>query len=59
VPYFDPTFEAMVKIQLKFCQEGYDRLSEINEHFPDDRAVDGKVEAVLQQMRDLTICGMG
>jgi hypothetical protein len=59
VPYLDPTFEAMVKIQLKFCQEGYDRLNEINAHFSDDRAVEGKVEEVLQQMRDLAICGMG
>jgi len=59
VPYIDPSFEALVKIQLKFCQESHDRLSSLQGLFPNDRNVDGKVEAVLQQMRDLAICGMG
>ncbi|CAG8438767.1 3558_t:CDS:2 [Funneliformis caledonium] len=61
VPYIDPTFEAFVKIQLKFCQESYDNLNSLQEDFPpsNERQVDAKVEAVLQQMRDLAICGMG
>ena len=61
VPYIDPTFEAFVKIQLKFYQESYDHLNSLQEYFPEnhERHVDEKVEAVLQQMRDLAICGMG
>ena len=26
VPYFDPTFEAMSRMQCKFAQEGYEKL---------------------------------
>ncbi|CAG8503244.1 9339_t:CDS:2 [Paraglomus brasilianum] len=59
VPYLDPSFEALVKIQLRFCQESYDAFGSLNSEFPSDREVDGKVEEVLQQMKDLTICGMG
>ncbi|CAJ0755408.1 10812_t:CDS:2 [Entrophospora sp. SA101] len=55
VPYIDPSFEALVKIQLKFCQESYDRLNDLQKHFPDS---DNKVETVLQQMKELSICGM-
>jgi len=61
VPYIDPTFEAFVKIQLKFSQESYDSLNSLQEYFPGNNEghVDTKVDAVLQQMRDLAICGMG
>ncbi|KAG9302388.1 hypothetical protein G9A89_011438 [Geosiphon pyriformis] len=59
VPFIDPTFEALVKIQLKFCQESYDGLSSLQQYFPKDKHADGQVEEVLQQMRDLAICGMG
>ncbi|CAG8787715.1 6823_t:CDS:2, partial [Gigaspora margarita] len=59
VPYFNPTFEALVKIQLRFCQESYESLNSLQEYFADHDQVDNKVEAVLQKMRDLAICGMG
>ena len=62
VPYIDPTFEALVKIQLKFSQEGYDSLNSLQECFPpnnNEGHVDAKIDKVLQQMRDLAICGMG
>jgi bridging integrator 3 len=62
VPYIDPTFEALVKVQLKFSQEGYDNLNSLQEYFPNKESsghVDAKIDAVLQQMRDLAICGMG
>ncbi|CAG8764174.1 525_t:CDS:2, partial [Racocetra fulgida] len=59
VPYFNPTFEALVKIQLRFCQESYEGLNNLQEQFSDNDQVDNKVEAVLQKMRDLAICGMG
>lgn len=60
VPYIDPTFEALVKIQLKFSQESYDSLNSLKNHFPpnSEGPVDNNVDAVLQQMRDLAICGM-
>ncbi|CAG8519980.1 4261_t:CDS:10 [Ambispora leptoticha] len=59
VDYIDPTFEAFVKIQLKFCQESYEQLDALQQYFPEDRHHDGQIEEVLQQMRDLAICGMG
>jgi len=60
VHYLDPTFEALVKVQLKFCQESYDSLSSLQDYFPsNDSPVDIRVDEVLQKMRDLAICGMG
>ena len=26
IPYFDPSFEAMIRIQCKFAEEGYEKL---------------------------------
>ncbi|CAJ0831646.1 859_t:CDS:2 [Entrophospora sp. SA101] len=56
VPYIDPSFEALVKIQLKFCQESYDRLNDLQRYFPSSN---NKVETVLQQMKELSIYGRG
>lgn len=58
VPYFDPTFEALVKCQLKFSQTSYEQLEGLRHHFPsDNETADTRVDNVLQQMRELTICG--
>jgi len=64
VPYFDPSFEAMIRIQCRFAADGYETLSEVQKHFDDsvreDYAagqLDAQVEAVLQEMRELSICG--
>lgn len=58
VPYLDPSFEALVKSQLKFSQSSYEQLESIRYHFPpDNQAADTRVDEVLQQMRELTICG--
>jgi len=64
VPYFDPSFEAMIRIQCKFAEEGYEKLSGIQRYFDDtvrdDYAagqLDAQVEAALQEMRELSICG--
>jgi bridging integrator 3 len=27
VPYFDPSFEAMIRMQCKFAEDGYEKLS--------------------------------
>lgn len=29
VPFFDPSFEAMIRMQCKFAEEGYDKLSAV------------------------------
>ncbi|KAI8381277.1 protein hob3 [Radiomyces spectabilis] len=59
VPYFDPSFEALVKSQLKFAQTGYEQLEGLRHHFPpeSDMGSDRRVDDVLGQMRELTICG--
>lgn len=56
VPYLDPTFEALVKSQLKFSQTGYEQLEGLRQHFPSNNEMtDQRVDEVLQQMRELTI----
>ncbi|KAF7427989.1 hypothetical protein PC9H_007207 [Pleurotus ostreatus] len=64
VPYFDPSFEAMIRMQAKFAEEGYEKLSGVQRYFEDsvrdDYAagqLDAQVEGVLQEMRELSICG--
>lgn len=36
VPYFDPSFEAMVRLQCKFAEEGYEKLGGVQRYFPDN-----------------------
>ena len=80
VPFFDPSFEAMIRMQCKFAEEGYEKLggvqryvfhylphailTRITRYFAegvrDDYAagqLDAQVEGVLQEMRELSICG--
>ncbi|KAF5361656.1 hypothetical protein D9758_007320 [Tetrapyrgos nigripes] len=64
VPFFDPSFEAMIRMQSKFAEEGYEKMSGVQRYFNDsvrdDYAagqLDAQVEAVLQEMRELSICG--
>ncbi|SMN20434.1 similar to Saccharomyces cerevisiae YCR009C RVS161 Amphiphysin-like lipid raft protein [Maudiozyma saulgeensis] len=66
VPYYDPSFEALVKIQLRFCTEGYTRLAQIQQYLDqqsrDEYAngqLDNKIEDLLQQMSTLDICALG
>lgn len=66
VPYLDPSFEALVKIQLRFCKEGYERIAQVQQYFEasvrDDYAqgvLDERVEETLMQMRQLSIVGGG
>lgn len=59
VPYIEPSFEALVKNQLKFCEDSYNSLEAIRSYFPsENEKLETKVEEVLQTMRDLSICGM-
>ncbi|KAG8691458.1 hypothetical protein FRC11_003463 [Ceratobasidium sp. 423] len=64
VPYFDPSFEAMIRMQCKFAEEGYEKLGGVQRYFAenvrDDYAagqLDAQVEGVLAEMKDLSICG--
>jgi hypothetical protein len=65
VPYLDPSFEALIKCQIKFAGDAYARLSELKTELEQaglgsnlqSNQLDGRVEAVLQQLRDLTIVG--
>ncbi|KII92553.1 hypothetical protein PLICRDRAFT_37321 [Plicaturopsis crispa FD-325 SS-3] len=64
VPYFDPSFEAMIRMQCKFAEEGYEKMGGVQRYFDDsvrdDYAagqLDAQVEGVLQEMKELSICG--
>jgi hypothetical protein len=64
VPYLDPSFEALVKIQLRFCAEAYSRMAQVQQYLDADvreqyaqGQLDAKVEDVLQQIRELSISG--
>lgn len=58
VPYLNPSFEAIVKSQLAFNEGAFHKLDAIRKSFPidSDRGLEGRVEGVLQQMRELSIC---
>lgn len=65
IPYLDPCFESMVRLQLRFHESGYEMLGGVqryfNESVRDDYAngqLDSQVETALQEMRELSICGM-
>ncbi|KAF9010594.1 hypothetical protein BDQ17DRAFT_1397273 [Cyathus striatus] len=54
VPYFDPSFEAMIRMQSNGVQRYF------ADNVRDDYAagqLDAQVEGVLQEMRELSICG--
>nr|OQO27168.1 hypothetical protein B0A51_04428 [Rachicladosporium sp. CCFEE 5018] len=64
VPYLDPSFEALVKIQLRFCAEAYSRMAQVQQYLDastrDQYAsgdLDARVEDVLGQIRELSIAG--
>ncbi|TDL26179.1 BAR-domain-containing protein [Rickenella mellea] len=64
VPFFDPSFEAMIRMQCKFAEEGYEKLGGVQRYFADNvrddyaaGQLDAQVEGVLQEMKELSICG--
>lgn len=36
IPFFDPSFEAMIRIQSKFAEEGYEKMSGVQRYFADN-----------------------
>ncbi|KAH8178426.1 BAR domain-containing protein [Sarocladium implicatum] len=64
VPYLDPSFEALVKIQLRFCAEAYSRMAQVQQYLDAETRdlyaeghLDARVEEVLQEIRELSISG--
>ena len=64
VPYLDPSFEALVKIQLRFCAEAYSRMAQVQQFLDADTReqyaqgqLDSRVEEVLGEIRELSIAG--
>lgn len=65
VPFYDPSFESLVKIQLKFCTEGYSRLAQVQQYLDqasrDDYAngvLDSKIDDLIVQMNGLNIASL-
>jgi hypothetical protein len=63
VPYLDPSFEALVKIQLRFCAEAYSRMAQVQQYLDADTRekyaegkLDDQVESILDEIRNLSIC---
>ncbi|KAG0042248.1 hypothetical protein BGZ83_000728 [Gryganskiella cystojenkinii] len=63
VAYLDPSFEAVVKSQLSFAQDAKNTLEGLRQYFPPEDPSGGyeleqRADGILQQMRELTICGL-
>lgn len=66
VPYLDPSFEAMVRLQLRFAETGYEKLGGVQRWFAEsvrndyaNGELDAQVEGALQEMRELTCARTG
>jgi len=72
VPYLDPSFEALIKIQYMFCRDAVQKLETLQHQFavaaghPDpqsgntdiDRFLEGQIATVLGKMGELSITGL-
>ncbi|KAI8057908.1 putative BAR adaptor protein RVS161 [Syncephalis plumigaleata] len=63
VPYLDPSFEALVKLQHRFSSESHDRLQSLqipgaSSDGTNLRQNDGELAQIMQEMRELSICGL-
>ncbi|KAF9082359.1 hypothetical protein BGX29_001301 [Mortierella sp. GBA35] len=61
VAYLDPSFEAVVKSQLSFAQDASNTLEGLRQYFPPEPQgyeLEEQADGILQQMRQLTICGL-
>jgi len=64
IDYYDPSFEAMIRMQHRFAKEGYEGLGGVQRYFDesvrDDYAngqLDSKVDGMLEEIRALAIVG--
>ena len=58
VPFLDPSFEALVKSQIKFAEDAHAKMAELKKYFSKhgiDENMDGRVDETLQKLRDLSI----
>lgn len=65
IPYLNPSFEALVRMQTKFTEESYEKLGGVQRYLTegvrDDYAngrLDTQVEESLSALRELSICGL-
>lgn len=65
IPYLDPSFEAMVRMQASFAEEGYEKMGGVQRYFSESvrddyasGALDSQVENALADLSTLSICGM-
>jgi len=60
VPFFDPSFEAMIRMQCKFAEEGYEKMSGVQRYFSDsvrDDYAAGQLDAQVCSLF-LSFCSM-
>ncbi|GAA5873536.1 hypothetical protein JCM16303_001157 [Sporobolomyces ruberrimus] len=65
IPYLDPSFECMIRLQSHFATDGYEKLGGVQRYFADgvrdeyaSGGLDAQVEGCLQEMRELSIVGL-
>ncbi|KAF9902035.1 hypothetical protein EC991_005391 [Linnemannia zychae] len=61
VAYLDPSFEAVIKSQLSFAQDAHNTLEGLRQFFPPETEgyeLEAAADGILQQMRELSICGL-
>ncbi|GAA6000827.1 hypothetical protein JCM10207_004678 [Rhodosporidiobolus poonsookiae] len=65
IPYLDPSFECMVRLQSHFATDGYEKLGGVQRYFAEgvrddyaSGALDAQVEGCLMEMRELSIVGL-
>lgn len=66
VPYLDPSFEALIKIQYRFSTDSYVRLSQLQQYVAanmrDDYingTLDNNIDNIIKQVYSLDICALG
>jgi len=53
IPFFDPSFEAMIRIQCKFAEEGYEKMGGVQRYFQESVRNDyaaGQLDAQVSDM---------
>lgn len=65
IPYLDPSFECMIRLQSHFATDGYEKLGGVQRYFAEgvreeyaSGGLDAQVEGSLQEMRELSIVGL-
>lgn len=66
VPYYDPSFEACIKVHKRFCTELYARLAQIQQYLPPETRdqyangeLDTQIDDMIVNMNSLNIATLG